>query len=84
MAGHIGSPHTAEEFEHFYRVEKEVGRALNKQRNHDFPWKEVSCFFLLGSVIAGYESSPFWSAHPIFGFCLLNFLHFPLLHKMFF
>jgi len=31
MAGHISSSHTAQEFEHFYRVEKEVGRALIKK-----------------------------------------------------
>ena len=49
----------AREGEHFYRGEKEVGRAtVDKARQEE-------SFFLLGSIIAGCERSPFWCPDSI-------------------
>ena len=50
MAGHIGSPHTAEEFEHFYRVEKKLGGLLINKETMTFLGKKYlasSCWALL-------------------------------------
>ena len=60
-------PRMARENEHFYRAEKEGGRAV-VNRVHGFSEsvfarkEEDSCFFLLGSaIVAGHEMSSFWS-----------------------
>ena len=59
-----GSPHTAREGEHFYREEKEVGRAIvNKEPTafqSVFARKgEKSLFFLLGlAILQGMRASP--------------------------
>ena len=38
MASHIASPRTAREGEHFYRAEKEVGRAVVNRASVTFHW----------------------------------------------